>query len=474
MTTPAVNEESLTIDGMARTWASDKAQRGTPDKLTLQFHSAVPILKHLDWRVTDTRRGYAQTVLPLNVESSNQHITHQAAVILIAADYTGGIALGTLLNQTPLVGIHPQSSEYGAYLWGGKADIKWIKPSCDDLVCTAEISPDRHEMIARRFFRGARVLETVHIDMRSKGELIAEANLTYWVQDTYALRKNAFVEEHIHVLYDHRQKTSARLIAGLRSLEQDKPAAERLFEDTAAAVVAEKHGRILAERFCLVAPQLQPMVAARTRHLDDAIQAFHQGRAVQIVNIGAGLDSRLFRQTLPEGSAVFDLDLPAMLRRREAALAQVPQRPQTRRVPVPIDLREHDVSAVLSGTGAFDPAVPTFVVWEGGSMYFEADEVSRILSSVSKLLTNADSLFWMDYVLEPVVKGTSGLPVVEAFTEAMCCLGEPFINGFAEVGTQLAACGLAVEQDVPSRYCLKTDDPVFELYRFCLAKRMGE
>ena len=72
-------------------------------------------------------------MLPRSVESSNQHIAHQAAVILIAADYTGGVALGTLLHGAPLVGIHPQKTDYGASLWGAKADIKWIKPSVDDV-----------------------------------------------------------------------------------------------------------------------------------------------------------------------------------------------------------------------------------------------------------------------------------------------------------------------------------------------------
>lgn len=67
-----------------------------------------------------------KTILPLNIASTNQHITHQAAVMLIAADYTGGIALGTLLDNVPLVGIHPQSTDYGAYLWGARADIIWI------------------------------------------------------------------------------------------------------------------------------------------------------------------------------------------------------------------------------------------------------------------------------------------------------------------------------------------------------------
>ncbi|HTZ46053.1 MAG TPA: methyltransferase, partial [Verrucomicrobiae bacterium] len=264
-------QESVDLDDLQGNWPVDKEERARPDRLTEMFHSSVPVLKYLDWKVTETERGFAETILPLNISSTNQHITHQAAVILIAADYTGGIALGTLLHKVPLVGITPQKTDYGAYLWGARADIRWIRPSVEDLVCRARIPEERHEQIVKRFFGGRRVLETVRVEMTNRGELVAEANISYWVQDTYALRKNAFDETKLHVLYDHRQKTSANLIAGLRALEQERHRDDRLFEDATAEFIAGKHGIILAKRFCAVAPQIQPMVAARTKHLDDLI-----------------------------------------------------------------------------------------------------------------------------------------------------------------------------------------------------------
>jgi methyltransferase (TIGR00027 family) len=391
---------------------------------------------------------------------------------LIAADYTGGVALGTLLNQVPLVGIHPQPTEYGAYLWGGKADIKWIRPSCTDLVCTARISEDKFEPIIKRFLRGAKVLETVKIDMRNDGVLVAECNLTYWVQDTYALRKNALDENRIHPLYDHQQKTSARLIAGLRGLEQDKPIASRLFNDPNAAKVTETHGRILAQRSCLVAPQLQLMVASRTKHIDEAIENFHQGKSIQIINVGAGLDTRIFRLNLPKDSIAFELDLPVMLKRREALIEKHKLSTSTCRVTVPINLREQNVATALTNRPEFNQDTPTFIIWEGGSMYFEPTETMNILNSFQSLMVNPDSRLWMDYVAQSIVDGTSKIPVVNDFIEAMRCLGEPFINGFGNIGKQLAQVGFFVESDKPSSYCLNIKDSVFELYRFSITKNI--
>jgi methyltransferase (TIGR00027 family) len=454
---------------MARDWGADRECRLEPVRLTELFQTAIPVLRHLDWRVTDTDRGFCESILPLNVESSNQHIAHQAALILLAADYTGGVALGSLLYEIPVVGIHPQKSDYGAYLWGAKADIKWIRPSSGDLICSARIQLDRREIILRRFLQGKRVLETVHVEMRNEDELVAEANVTYWVQDTQALRRNSLDENKIHVLYDYRHKTSAKLIAGLRALEQERPLNERLFEDSHSASFAGKHGLILARRFGQVAPQLQPMIAARTKHLDFLLEKFSRSGPCQVVNIGVGLDTRTFRVPLPAASTVFDLDLPSMLRRRREVLNEVQGDNAPARIELPIDLREDDLSDVVLRTGLFDSSIPALVIWEGGSMYFERANVEKILAAVGKLLSCSTSRLWMDYVNPLVFDGTSGLLVVDRFTEAMQCLGEPFINGFNDVGANLASCSLMLESDVASDIFVPDNDPVFNLYRFCTA-----
>lgn len=284
------------------------------------------------------------------------------------------------------------------------------------------------------------------------------------------MRRNAFDENKVHALFDHRHKASALLIAGLRALEQDLPEPDRLFHDPVAKAVAGNHGMLLAKRFCIEAPQIQPVVAARTKHLDDLLGAFHCGHPCQVVSIGAGLDSRIYRVELPKGSKVFDLDLPIMFHRRREVLASLPIPCNVKRIEVPIDLREHDVSDAIADTVWFVPAAPTLVIWEGGSMYFDADDNRRIRSSVAKLIQNPKSRFWMDYVHSSVVDGTSEFPVVQRFMQAMRSLGEPFITGFADISHDFAKCGLTVEETVPSSVYLNTPDPVFEVYRFCVAK----
>jgi hypothetical protein len=111
------------------TWDADRKARFEIAPAIELFHRSVPALRFLDWSIEEIGRGFAVTRLPLNVQSSNQYITQQAALMLLAADYTGGIALCTLFRNAPVIGFHPQLTDYGAYLWGAAANIKWLRPS---------------------------------------------------------------------------------------------------------------------------------------------------------------------------------------------------------------------------------------------------------------------------------------------------------------------------------------------------------
>ena len=118
-------------------WEEDYETRTNPELLTSLLHESVPVLKFVDWRVIEVKEGFAKSVLPLITQSTNQHGTHQAAIIVLAADYTGGIALGTLFRGVPIIGVHPGRSDDAASLWLAKVDIDYLAPSTDHLVVTS-------------------------------------------------------------------------------------------------------------------------------------------------------------------------------------------------------------------------------------------------------------------------------------------------------------------------------------------------
>ena len=126
----------------AITWDDDYRDRVNPALVTELLRDAVPVLRYVGWKVTETAQGCARTILPLCEASTNQHGTHQAALVALAADYTGGIALATLLRGIPILGVHPQPSDNGASLWLVSLHVTYRIPSTGDLlVSVSRASP---------------------------------------------------------------------------------------------------------------------------------------------------------------------------------------------------------------------------------------------------------------------------------------------------------------------------------------------
>ncbi len=447
----------------------DIKRRFNLDELNISFRESVPVLEFVDWKITHVAPGFVETVLPINPNSSNQHITHQAALMLLSADYTGGLALSTLFHGTPIVGFWTMKDSYGAYMWGAKAGIKWHYPSFGDLVCRAKIDKKNWHHISKRFEDHKVVVVTVKIEMFNQDKLVAESDFTYWAQDTTGIMKNAFDESKINILYEYKTKATARLIAGLRALEQEKAPRDRMFDDPYAFMLAGKHGITLAKRFCGIIPQIQNMVSARTKHLDDVVRDFSQkNKMFNVINIGSGYDSRFWRIGV-ENCFVYDMDLPVVLNERKRIFDFGAK---DNFYTVPIDLRDHLIDEVLLNFEAFNSELPSLIIWEGGSMYFDDDCISSILKSASKILAKSStSRFWFDYVSKDIIENLTGLKEIEDFMRNMSKMGEPFVNGFAKVSEDIKVFGLECIVDDHSGVFLDNQDMIYDHYRFCLAKK---
>jgi acyl-coenzyme A thioesterase PaaI-like protein len=140
-------------------WETDREYRMNPGVMTALLREQVPVLDYVQWEAQSIGPGSAVTVLPLNPQSTNQHFTHQASLLVLAADYTGGLALSSLIHGWPIIGVHPVSSSRSISLWLVKAEIKYLRPSIGDLTVSAEVEPDKRQRIQRRFADGKVVLE---------------------------------------------------------------------------------------------------------------------------------------------------------------------------------------------------------------------------------------------------------------------------------------------------------------------------
>jgi len=132
--------------------------------------------------------------------------------------------------------------------------------------------------------------------------------------------------------------------------------------------------------------RVQAMVAGmamRTRFFDDYLISATSGGIRQAVILAAGLDSRAYRLDWPAGSLVYEVDQPAVIEFKRAALADLGSSPAARLRTVGVDLRG-DWPAALR-TAGFDPAAPTAWLAEGLLIYLPPEAQDRLLDTVTAL-----------------------------------------------------------------------------------------
>lgn len=120
-------------------------------------------------------------------------------------------------------------------------------------------------------------------------------------------------------------------------------------------------------------------VRIRTRFFDDYLV---ESGCAQVVLLAAGLDARAFRLPWPQGTRLFELDLPDMIDFKDRVLATRPAVPICERITVGIDLRE-DWPAALA-EAAHRPDQPTAWLAEGLHPYLDDDAYDRLLYDIGR------------------------------------------------------------------------------------------
>ena len=126
----------------------------------------------------------------------------------------------------------------------------------------------------------------------SEGNEVATATFSYFLRQANYLEPQT-PEARMNILFSHRVKASARLIAGVRAMESMEP--NPLYVDPYSHIVAGAHGELLAKRFTSILPQLRHMVSARTKDADERLMESIKKGTKQVVFVGVGLDLRPYR-----------------------------------------------------------------------------------------------------------------------------------------------------------------------------------
>ena len=205
-------------------------------------------------------------------------------------------------------------------------------------------------------------------------------------------------------------------------------------------------------------------VNARTHHMDAAlIDALSTG-TTQVVNLGAGFDSRAyrFRERFPQ-VRFFELDLPAMIDAKRERVVKIFGAVPDRVVLVPTDFTTRPLDAVLRDAG-YDRTQRTLFIWEGLTMYLpEAANLSTLRFIRSRSASGSSVVY--DYVLDATLRPDGGgLYGAKSTAAYLASVGEPLLTGWsqrqaADIATRE---GLMVVSDVgpaelTARYLIGSD-----------------
>lgn len=199
----------------------------------------------------------------------------------------------------------------------------------------------------------------------------------------------------------------------LSALEQNLPIGERILVDELSYKIQPTGMKffitmmkpfmksVISASEKKAAPGMWGGLLCRKRYIDEKLlDSIDQVQ--QVVNLGAGLDTRLYRlsgiQHLPAWELDQQQNIEAKLAAFTRALKQIPSNIKL----VPIDFDRENIMDILVKNG-FDPGKKAFFIWEAVSQYLTKDGIDSIFSFLSQ--AKAGSLITFTYIHQDFIDG---------------------------------------------------------------------
>lgn len=168
----------------------------------------------------------------------------------------------------------------------------------------------------------------------------------------------------------------------------------------------------------------------RAKYVEDILLS-NSGKIMQVVILGAGMDTRSYRMHGLHGSTtVFEVDFQESFDYKQRVLDEIGAKTVCRRVAVPVDFTVTDdkSDAVwhrrLVDAG-FDPSQPSIVTIEGLLLYLQQKEVDALLWNISKLCASG-SIVVGDAMNAATLRWELMQPLLEFMEEK----GSPWVWGY--------------------------------------------
>jgi len=233
---------------------------------------------------------------------------------------------------------------------------------------------------------------------------------------------------------------TAFVVAEFRAREADEP--HPLFHDPIVPIFLDARTRAVADRIRADFPAAEKMPRLRTRYFDDRLDAQLAAGCRQVVILGAGLDTRGQRKR-KDGVAFFEIDDPDTMAFKRKRLAE--RGIEAKVSFIPGNYVADGVLPLLEATG-FDPALPSFFIWEGNTMYLTEADALKVLRDLQARLPRFSIAF--DYMDTAVIDCTTGEAGTTGFVERFAAMGAPWHYGIDDLAAVAAATGLSIADQI--------------------------
>ncbi len=208
--------------------------------------------------------------------------------------------------------------------------------------------------------------------------------------------------------------TTARWTAAAHARETSRP--DALLHDPWAELLAGEAGmEWIADR-----PEGGTLpILLRTRYFDDYLVQVTAEGIRQVVLLAAGLDTRAFRLSWPEGAVVYEVDQPSVVTHKERALAGA--RPGCERRVVAADLTDPWQDKLCRS--GFRPDAPACFLLEGFLFYLPQPDMERVLDEVAAFAAPRSRIGF-----DAVNSATYTNPYTKPWLDMQAAAGAPWLS----------------------------------------------
>jgi methyltransferase (TIGR00027 family) len=234
---------------------------------------------------------------------------------------------------------------------------------------------------------------------------------------------------------------TADLATAWRALESQKPESERVCYDPYAkyflggifGIIAKS--RLLTNIALWYAEKVGSGAFSNkvlsTRYIDDRLKVCINDAIRQLVNLGAGYDTRAYRFNELRGKVkVFEVDHPDTQRAKTEKVKKIFGAFPEHVVYVPVDFEKEKLDRRLFESG-YRKDLKTMFIWEAVTEYITPEAVDETLAFVASNSGEGSSIVF-DYLYKSVVDGTCELKGAREAREELARRGEGYRFGVDE------------------------------------------